>query len=98
MRSHPAWCRPISASFFGTTKNDATRSSALNALNHTSTPALAGFLNGLHVTADIDSVTHQTIGVIDDQRAKSYSVLAAEDRQSAAQLISLGDQMMGAPG
>jgi len=83
---------------YSSAADDASRSSALNALNHTSTPALAGFLSGLHVNADIDSVTHQTIGVIDDQRAKSYSVLAAEDRQSAALLISLGDQMMGAPG
>ena len=68
--------------------DDATKSAALNALNQTSTPALTRFLNGLHVTADVASVTHQTIGVIDDQRAKSYGILAAEDRQSAALLIS----------
>jgi hypothetical protein len=59
---------------------------------------LTGFLNGLHVTADVASVTHQTIGVIDDQRAKSYAVVAAEDRQSAALLISIGDLLMGAAG
>ncbi len=78
--------------------NDATKSAALNALNQTSTPALAGFLNGLHVTADVASVTHQTIGVIDDQRAKSYAIVAAEDRQSAALLISIGDLLMDAAG
>ncbi len=78
--------------------DDATKAAALNALNQTSTPALAGFLNGLHVTADVASVTHQTIGVIDDQRAKSYAVIAAEDRQSAALLISIGDLLMGAAG
>jgi len=78
--------------------DDATKSAALNALNQTSTPALTGFLNGLHVTAHVGSVTHQTIGVIDDQRAKSYSIVAAEDRQSAALLISIGDLLMGAAG
>jgi hypothetical protein len=78
--------------------DDATKSAALNTLNQTSTPALTGFLNGLHVTADVASVTHQTIGVIDDQRAKSYAVVAAEDRQSAALLISIGDLLMGAAG
>jgi hypothetical protein len=83
---------------YASAADDAARSAALNALNQTSTPALTGFLNGLHVTADVASVTSQTIGVIDDQRAKSYSVLAAEDRQSAALLISIGDLMMGAPG
>jgi hypothetical protein len=46
----------------------------------------------------VASVTHQTIGVIDDQRAKSYAVVAAEDRQSAALLISIGDLLMGAAG
>ncbi len=83
---------------YASAADDTTKSTALNALNQTSTPALTMFLNGLHVTADVASVTHQTIGVIDDQRAKSYKVLAAEDRQSAALLISIGDQMMGAPG
>jgi hypothetical protein len=78
--------------------DDATKSAALNALNQTSTPALTGFLNGLHVTVDVASVTHQTIGVIDDQRAKSYAIVAAEDRQSAALLISLGNLLMGAAG
>jgi hypothetical protein len=78
--------------------DDATKSAALNTLNQTSTPALTGFLNGLHVTADVASVTHQTLGVIDDQRAKSYAVIAAEDRQSAALLISIGDLLMGAVG
>jgi hypothetical protein len=78
--------------------NDATKSAALNALNQTSTPALTGFLDGLHVSVDVASVTHQTIGVIDDQRAKSYAIVAAEDRQSAALLISIGDLMMGAAG
>lgn len=83
---------------YASAADDATKSAALNALNQTSTPALTAFLNGLHVTVDVASVTHQTIGVIDDQRAKSYSVLAAEDRQSAALLISIGDLMMGVPG
>jgi hypothetical protein len=78
--------------------DDVTKSAALIALNQTSTPALSGFLNGLHVTADMGSVTHQTIGVIDDQRAKSYAVIAAEDRQSAALLISIGDLLMEAAG
>lgn len=78
--------------------DDATKSAALAALKQTSTPALAGFLNGLHVTADVASVTSQTVGVIDDQRTKSYGVLAAEDRQSAALLISIGDLMMGVRG
>ncbi len=78
--------------------DDATKSAALNALNQTSTPAWTGFLNGLHVTADVASVTHETIGVIDDQRAKSYAIVAAEDRQSAALLISIGDLLMGAAG
>jgi len=78
--------------------DEATKSAAINALNQTSTPALTGFLNGLHVTADVASVTHQTIGVIDDQRAKSYAIVAAEDRQSAALLISIGDLLMEAAG
>ena len=76
--------------------DDASKATALHALNQTSTPALMTFLNGLHVTADVASVTQQTIGVIDDQRAKSYGVVAAEDRQSAALLVSVGDLMMGA--
>jgi len=83
---------------YASAADDTTKTTALNALNQTSTPALTEFLNGLHVSADLASVTHQTIGVIDDQRAKSYSVLAAEDRQSAALLVSIGDLMMGAPG
>jgi hypothetical protein len=78
--------------------DDATKSTALTALNQTSTPSLTQFLNGLHVTVDVASVTHQTIGVIDDQRAKSYAVIAAEDRQSAALLISIGDLLMEAAG
>ena len=83
---------------YASAADDATKSAALNGLNQISAPALAAFLNSLHASADMASVTHQTIGVIDDQRAKSYSVLAAEDRQSAALLISIGDLMMGAPG
>lgn len=75
--------------------DDTTKTTALNALNQDSTPAIASFLAGLHVTADMPSVTSQTIGVIDDQRARSYGVIAAEDRQSAALLISIGDLMMG---
>ena len=78
--------------------DDATKAAALTALNQTSAPELSRFLNGLHVTADVASVTHQTIGVIDDQRAKSYAVIAAEDRQSAALLISIGDLLMEAAG
>jgi len=76
--------------------DDATKSTALNALNQTSTPALTGFLVGLHVTVDVASVTNQSIGIIDDQRAKSYAIVAAEDRQSAALLISIGDLLMEA--
>ena len=83
---------------YASAADDAAKSAALNALDQTSTPAFTAYLNGLHVTADIASVTHQTIGVIDDQRAMSYSVLAAEDRQSAALLISIGDLMMAAAG
>lgn len=83
---------------YASAADDAAKLTALNALNQTSTPALTSFLNGLNVTADVASVTHQTIGVIDDQRAKSYSVLAAEDRQSAALLVSIGDLMMAAAG
>ncbi|HEV2218413.1 MAG TPA: hypothetical protein VGV88_12675 [Candidatus Dormibacteraeota bacterium] len=83
---------------YASAADDAAKSAALNALDETSTPGFTAFLNGLHVTADIGSVTHQTIGVIDDQRAMSYSVLAAEDRQSAALLISIGDLMMAAAG
>jgi hypothetical protein len=78
--------------------DDAARTAALSALNQTSTPAIASYLEGLHVSADVPSVTQQTIGVIDDQRAKSYSVIAAEDRQSAALLVSIGDLMTGVRG
>jgi hypothetical protein len=81
---------------YASAAGDAAKSGALNSLNETSTPALTSFLNGLHVTADVASVTHQTIGVIDDQRAKSYAIVAAEDRQSAALLISIGDLLMAA--
>jgi hypothetical protein len=82
---------------YASASDDASRTAALNMLNQTSTPGLASFLDGLHVSADFASVTHQTIGVIDDQRAKSYGVIAAEDRQSAALLVSIGDLMMDAP-
>ena len=83
---------------YASAADDPAKTAALNSLNQTSTPALTSFLNGLHVTADVASVTQQTIGVIDDQRAKSYSVLAAEDRQSAALLISIGDLLMKVSG
>jgi hypothetical protein len=81
---------------YASAADDAAKSGALNSLNQTSTPELTSFLNGLQVTADVASVTHQTIGVIDDQRAKSYAIVAAEDRQSAALLISIGDLLMAA--
>ncbi len=78
--------------------DDSARTTALSRLNQSSTPALKAFLSGLQVTADVAAVTHQTIGVIDDQRAKSYGVIAAEDRESAALLVSIGDLMLGVPG
>lgn len=80
---------------YASAADDASKAAALNNLNQVSTPGISSFLNGLHVSADVGSVTHQTVGIIDDQRAKSYGVIAAEDRQSAALLISIGDLMMG---
>jgi hypothetical protein len=81
---------------YASATDDASKAAALNSLNQTSTPGLASFLSGLHVTADIASVTQQTIGLIDDQRARSYGVIAAEDRQAAALQVSVGDLLMKA--
>ncbi|HET7465027.1 MAG TPA: hypothetical protein VFL29_00025 [Candidatus Dormibacteraeota bacterium] len=80
---------------YASASDDASRRDALDGLNQRSTPALTALLNSLHVSADVAAVTEEEIGVIDDQRAKSYDVLAAEDRQSAVLLVSLGDLMMG---
>jgi len=83
---------------YASAADDAARARDLDGVNEGASSGLKFYLSGLHVKVDTISIAHQTIGLIDDQRAKSYGAIAAEDRQSAALLISIGDLMMGARG
>ena len=55
---------------------------------------LSDFFAGLHASGDIPAQIQATVMVIDDQRAKSYAKIAAEDRYASTLLVAVGDGLL----
>ncbi len=56
----------------------------------------AGFAEAAHVAkADVINHVNATIKVIDDQRAKSWTVIAGDDRTAATSVEPIGDSVQG---
>ena len=82
---------------YASAPDDTTRQSAVDNLHQNVTPELASLLSRLNVTGDAAGEIAAAIQVIDDQRTKAYDRIAADDRSAAAQVIALGDAVLGAP-
>lgn len=82
---------------YASAPDDQTRQSAVDNLHQNVTPELASLFSRLNVTFDAAGAIKAAIQVIDDQRAKTYDRVAADDRSAAALVIALGDALLGAP-
>lgn len=97
-QSAKAWADENEAMLaYASAPDDQTRQSAIDDLHQNVTSELASLFNRLSVTADAAGEVKAAIQVIDDQRAKTYDRIAADDRSAAALVIALGDALLGAP-
>ena len=77
-----------------TDENDALLAYALAPNGSPSATELTDFFAGLHASGDIPAQIQATVMVIDDQHAKSYDKIAAEDRYASTLLVAVGDGLL----